>query len=68
MPKAVKHAKTVEEAGKILKKKLNTEHVDPSYPEKYPELADFFYSREIGGGQHTKILLGTPGNDIIDYL
>lgn len=65
---AVKHAKTVEQARKILRKDLNTTHVDPSYPEKYPELADYFYSREIGGGQHTKILLGTPNVDIVDYL
>lgn len=68
MPNAVKYAKTVDQAGKILKKKLNTEHVDPSYLKTYPELAEFFYSREIGGGQHTKILLGTPNQDIIDYL
>lgn len=64
----VKYAKTVDEASKILKKKLNTEHVDPAYPEKYPELAQFFYSREIGGHQHTKVLLGTPGQGIVDYL
>lgn len=31
---------------------------------KHPELAEFFYSREIGGSLHTKIALGTPKKSI----
>lgn len=68
MPKAVKYAQPVDKAASLLKKKLNTEFVDQSYKDTYPELSDFFYSREIGGSQHTKVLIGTPGNDLIDYL
>jgi len=68
MSEAIKYAQTVDDARDILGKKLNTEHVDPAYPKKYPELAEYFYSRELGGGQHTKIMFGTPGNTIVDYL
>jgi hypothetical protein len=30
----------------------------------HPELADYFYIRDIGGEPHTKLMLGTPGNKI----
>lgn len=32
----------------------------------HPPLKDLFYSREIGGSPHTKIMLGTPGRKIIN--
>lgn len=63
----VKHAaKTVDQAEKILGKKLSRE-IEPEYSEKYPQLKDYFYSREIGGEMHTKILLGTEGLPIVEY-
>lgn len=31
---------------------------------RHPELKDHFYTREIGGHQHTKIMLGTTGKNI----
>lgn len=30
----------------------------------HPELKDYFYTREIGGGSHTKLMLGTPEKSI----
>lgn len=34
---------------------------DKAYLEEYPELAEFFYARKIGGSMETKIALGTAG-------
>lgn len=41
--------------------------VSPQDPEvlKHPELRDFFYMRDIGGIEHTKIMLGIGGNNLV---
>lgn len=57
--------KSVADVKKILPNDEILE-VDRNDPElkKHPELADFFYQRDIGGDLHTKIMLGTHGNQI----
>lgn len=43
---------------------INTDHIDKKYLTDYPELKDYFYSRELGGKEETKIAFGTPNKTI----
>jgi hypothetical protein len=51
-----------------VKKMIPSEAVRPPRDDeafrRFPELRDFFYSRELGGEMHTKVMLGMPGLDI----
>lgn len=40
---------------------------DHKYMGKYPHLADYFYTREIGGEEHIKIAFGYKGNTIVTF-
>ena len=59
------HVLTHEHAQKLMpNEKLGRPH--PNDPEllRHPELKDHFYTRDIGGETHTKLMLGTPGKPI----
>lgn len=60
-----KHAHSVESAEQIAGEPLEPALSTDPLVQKYPQLADHFYQREIGGEMHTKIMLGTTGNKIV---
>ena len=59
------HALSREAAQKAMPgDRLGVPH--PNDPElvRHPELKDHFYTREIGGETHTKLMIGTPGKKL----
>lgn len=59
------YAHSVDSAQKIAGEPLEAAPQNDPLVQKYPQLADKFYQREIGGHMHTKIMLGTSGNKIV---
>ena len=60
-----KYAKTPAEASKITGDSIEIPSSDDPEVKRHPELAKFFYRREIGGTLHTKIMFGTTGKKIV---
>lgn len=60
-----KYVKTPGEAQTLLGEKLSEPSQSDPMVQKVPEFKEYMYSREIGGHQHTKIMLGTSGNKIV---
>lgn len=59
------YAKTPEEVAQISGDDIQPVPETDPHLNRFPELKDYFYQRELGGHLHTKIMLGTTGNNII---
>jgi len=62
-----RHAKTYDEAEKILKKggdEIRKPPEDDEDVRRHPEYKDHFYQRKIGDEWHTKLMVGTHGKTI----
>lgn len=60
-----KYAKTPEQAAKISGDPVQPAPAGDPEVQRHPQLAKFFYQREIGGRLHTKIMFGTTGKKIV---
>lgn len=55
-------ARTPEEVAEISGDEIQPVPDTDPHLDRFPELAPYFYQREIGGHLHTKIMLGSTGN------